>query len=107
MNLLRAYVFLIVLVKIFYFFFILRSIHLRYKLKYNPNDKNDKASLQISDHLKHQIELIFTMLVAILLIIIFNPINKKIIIDSETRTILYIFGILLIITADWGSFLSY
>jgi hypothetical protein len=107
MNLLRAYVFLIILVKFVYLFFVLRSLYLHNKFKNNPNDKNYKLLLETNDHLKNQLELVFISLVAILLIILFNPINKNLILDNETRTILYLFGFLLLITADWLSFFKY
>ena len=107
MNLLRAFIFLIILVKVVYLFFVLTSLYFKNKLKNKPNDKNYKAKLELNDHLKHQIELVFTILVAILLIILFNPSNKNLIIDNETRTILYLFGFLLIITTNWENFFKY
>jgi hypothetical protein len=42
---------------------------------------------------------------AILLIYLFNPRNPKLeIIDSETKILLYLFGIVLLITAKWEAF---
>ena len=41
----------------------------------------------------------------ILLIFLFNPrVNKILLIDYETKILLYIFGFILLITADWSLF---
>jgi hypothetical protein len=44
---------------------------------------------------------------ALLLIYVFNPYTKKkVIITKETRTLFYLFGIVILITADWDLFLN-
>ena len=54
---------------------------------------------------RERTEFIFTSLMAILLIYLFNPIkNKMFMINNETKLLLYLFGIVLIITADWKTF---
>lgn len=50
-------------------------------------------------------EFLFTILMSILLIIIFNPWRKqKIVVTNEMRLLFSIYGIILIITAHWGLF---
>jgi hypothetical protein len=74
-------------------------------IRNDPNNKNYKNSMIIIDRLKNQVEFIFTIMMAILIIILFSPFYKeKIVIDYETRMLLYLFGFLIIITADWFKF---
>ena len=106
-SLLRSYVILIVLVKFSYFFFVIRKMFIKNLIKNNPNNKNYKESLEINDRFQHQLEFIVTILMASLLIILFNPVNRKIVIlNTEAKTLLYLFGLLLIITADWSHFIQ-
>jgi surface polysaccharide O-acyltransferase-like enzyme len=43
---------------------------------------------------------------AILLIYLFNPINNNInLIDKEAKILLYLFGIVLLVTAKWSEFI--
>lgn len=44
---------------------------------------------------------------SLLLIYLFNPrINRLYMVDTETRLLLYLFGFILIISADWEKFLN-
>ena len=52
-------------------------------------------------------EFIFKILMSIILIYLFNPRYKKEIkLNSETKTLLYIFGFVTIFTSDWSSFIQ-
>ena len=54
---------------------------------------------------RERFEFVFTALMAVLLIYLFNPRkNRMIMINNETQTLLFLFGFVLIITADWKSF---
>jgi hypothetical protein len=54
---------------------------------------------------RERTEFIFILLMAILLIFLFNPYkNKMYMINNETQLLLYLFGVVLIITANWKSF---
>ena len=106
-TLLRSYIFVIILVKFTYLFFVIRNMFIKNLIKNNPNNKNYKESLEINDRFQHQLEFIYTILMASLLIILFNPINiNHTILDHEAKTLLYLFGLLLIITADWTHFIQ-
>jgi hypothetical protein len=84
---------------------VIHSFYLKNLIKNNPNDKNYKNLFIIIERLKHQVEFIFTIMMAILIIILFNPFYKKeIVIDYKTRILLYLFGFLIIVTADWVKF---
>jgi len=54
---------------------------------------------------RERIEFIFVILMSLLLIYLFNPRrNNQVVIDFEMKLLLYLFGIILIITAKWGEF---
>jgi hypothetical protein len=54
---------------------------------------------------RERAEFIFITCMAILLICIFYP-GAKIQIDRETQILLYLFGVILLITAKWSTFLK-
>jgi hypothetical protein len=107
MEYLNAYIILIILVKFCFTYLIVYAFYLEYLIKKEPDNKSYQTSLKIFNTLKHQVEFIFTIMIAILMIILFYPYYKKqIVINHETRFILYLFGILLIITANWLNFFN-
>ena len=81
--------------------FILLAIYEIYITKKEP--KNMKKINEIK-YFKERSEILFKGLMSILLIYLFNPIyNKKnlVYLDYETRLFLSLFGMIIIITADW------
>ena len=54
---------------------------------------------------KDQIEFMFIVLMSGLLIYSFNP-RSKIVVTSEMRLLLFLFGIVLLITAEWRKFFN-
>ena len=101
-SFLQIYVLFIVLIKIFFLLLVFHSLILKRLLKKNPDNTNYKSLLEKINGRKDKIEFIFTISMACLLIFLFNP-NKKnhLLIDNHIKLILYFFGFLLIITADW------
>ena len=56
---------------------------------------------------KERFEFIFIALMSILLIYVFNPrTDRTILVDKETKILLYLFGFILLITAKWDSFIK-
>ena len=54
---------------------------------------------------KERFEFIFLLLMATLLIYLFSPGKERnVMIDGETKVLLYLFGIVLLITAKWADF---
>lgn len=93
------YVYIVILVKVI--FIILAVAHLSYKVKKQTNSPEDKKIV----YWKDRMEFIFTIMMAILLIYVFNPRTSKIIgLDTETKILLFLFGIILIISAKWDIF---
>ena len=82
-------------------FVILAIVDLSYKVKKQTNSPKDKKVI----YWKDRMEFIFTIMMALLLIYLFNPRSSKIIgLDTETKILLFLFGIILIITAKWQIF---
>jgi hypothetical protein len=74
--------------------------------KYDGNSILEYTKKQEKIHyFKERVELIFKGSMAILLILLFNPRTTKdmIKLDYETKLLLFLFGWVLIITADWKS----
>jgi hypothetical protein len=95
------YIIFIFLIKIG---FILMAItHLYLKLKHKEDTNLDKKIL----YWKERFEFIFIILMSILLIYLFNPRHdRSILIDHETKILLYLFGFILLITSKWDDFIK-
>jgi hypothetical protein len=77
------------------------------KLYVSRKEPNNKKKINNLDFWKKRFEFIFTSLMAILLIYLFSPRANRInMIDNETKLLLYLFGLILLLTADWQHFLS-
>jgi hypothetical protein len=99
MNKYDMYVTFIFLIKIG---FILMAIsHIYLKTKGKEKSDLDKKVL----YWKERFEFIFIAAMSILLIYLFNPrSSKNIVIDRETKILLYLFGFILLLTAKWDIF---
>ncbi len=101
MNKYDMYVTFILIIKIGFIFTAVSHIYL--KSKGEENSELDNKILYWKDRL----EFIFTAAMSILLIYLFNPItSKNIVIDSETKTLLYLFGFILLIKSKWYIFFT-
>ncbi len=70
------------------------------------NKLNTKKSKDI-EYLRTRIEFTFVALMALLIIYLFNPFNgPEIKINGETKILLFLFGIILLITAKWENFIE-
>jgi len=59
------------------------------------------------EYWKERIEFIFEILMAFLLIYLFNPrTDHKSLIDPHVKLLLYLFGFILLITAKWSTFIE-
>ena len=97
-----VYVSLIILIKII--FFLLTISHLYLKLKHEADSEFDKNLVAW----KEQVEFVFVLMMALLLIYLFNPrTDRYLTIDRETRVLFFLFGIILLITARWRDFFEF
>jgi uncharacterized membrane protein len=73
----------------------------------NPKNKTYQEDLKRTYRYKDQTEFVFTNMMAVLLIYIFNPRqqNEKYI-SKETKLLMYVFGFIIIITSDWNQFID-
>ena len=101
MNFFKIYIRIIFTIKVFYI--ILAVLTLYSKIE---NPKN-KELIEFLKFYKGKIDFIFVALMSSLLIYLFYPkLNNVVLIDSETKLLLFLFGLILIITADWGVFVT-
>jgi hypothetical protein len=98
------YVSFIIFIKILFILFAIITFLLKTKIKYSKN--NDKKIISIYNNLslcKETLELFFIISTALVCIIVFCPFYKdQVIIDKHTRLLLFLYGIIIIITADWS-----
>lgn len=97
-------IFVTIIIFIKVLFIITALLHIYYKVKKQENSKNDKLAL----HWKERFEFVFTILMAALLIMLFNPRTgpKPVYITGETKLLLYLFGCVLLLTANWSVFIK-
>lgn len=99
MNKYDLYIYLIFAIKLCFISMSLTHIYL--KVKGESDSDLDKKIF----YWKERFEFIFILLMAILLIYLFNPrIDRNVMINGETKLLLYLFGFVLLITANWETF---
>lgn len=101
MDYFSKYVTLAFLFKII--FAILAVLHLYFKFKGKAGSEKDKKIV----YWKERVEFVFIFLMSLMLIYLFYPRSTKpIIIDFETKLLLFIFGIIILIGAKWDIFIE-
>lgn len=99
MKYFTAYIYTIILVKIV--FISLSLTHVYLKIKKQETSVLDRTVV----FWKERVEFVFVFLMACLLIYLFAPItNKGVEVTGETKIVLYLFGVILLITAKWEEF---
>ena len=95
--------FIKVLIVLKVIFIILALIHFLYVIKGSSNSTIDTKV----EYWKSRIEFIFTILMSVLIMYLFYPRREKImILNHDTKLLLFLFGAVLIITARWGDFID-
>jgi hypothetical protein len=93
------FIYLIFVIKLGFILMALTHIYL--KIKRESNSDLDNKII----YWKERFEFVFVLLMSALLIYLFNPSKDRgILIDGETKILLYLFGFVLLITANWGEF---
>jgi hypothetical protein len=91
------FIYLIFFVKIIYILLALGVIY--YKKTNNKKEYNTFLFW------KHHVEFIFIALMSLLLVMLFNPFyNNMKLINHETKVLLFVYGIIILLTAEWGLF---
>jgi len=100
MNIYDKFIYLIFAIKIFYVLLSISHVYLNYIADYNSYFHKNII------YWKDITEFFFIILMALLIMYLFNPIKNEIVmIDGETKTLFFTFGILLLITLNWSLFL--
>jgi membrane-anchored protein YejM (alkaline phosphatase superfamily) len=101
MEIFTSYVRFIFIVK---FIFIILSITLLYTKHKTHQNKKLIESLQFW---RERIEFFIKIMIAILLIYVFNPRSNNLrLIKRDVQILLYLFGFILILTEDWSTFVK-
>lgn len=104
MDYLKTYIYLIVAIKLLFIILGIYNLYLKRSIA-KKSKKDDVAKQQKVEFWKDRIEFIFVFLMSILLIYLFNPrFNNARLINSETKTLLCLFGFVLLLTAKWSTF---
>jgi len=96
MNLFNIFIYLIITVKVIFFYYLMRYIYYKYEHKKHPYNINYSTKLKNAQIIKNKLAPVLTILMSILLIILFYPHKTTTTLDSETKELLCFFGIILI-----------
>ena len=98
------YVSFIIFIKILFIFCAVVTFLLKTKIKYSNN--TDKKIITFYNNLsvcKEMLEFLFIISTALICIIVFYPFYKEpVIIDKHTRLLLFLYGFIILITANWS-----
>jgi len=100
MNLYNILIYVTFFVKVSFLFTL---IYLRYVKTKQPKNLILQAKLTT---IKEQLDFVFIWLMSLILIINFNPYVKFIQIDPETKMLFFLYGIIMIFTANYSFFES-
>lgn len=108
MSFIDKYVTSLFIIKILFIFLAIYVLLLKEKTKINKKNNNKtQYSLSRAEYWKERIEFIFISMMSFLLLYLFNPReNNTIYITNETKLLLFLFGIILLITANWKNFIG-
>jgi hypothetical protein len=105
MKLLDSYVTFILIIKVIFIILALSNLYLIIKIKREPNKTIQKQELEKQSNIlfwKDRIEILFKCLMSILLLYLFNPREERLhLITFETKILLFLFGFIIIFTANW------
>lgn len=97
----KNYILSIFIIKLLFGFFAV--FHIYYKIKGTADSEQDKRVV----FWKERLEFVFIILMSALLIYMFNPLftKKKVSIKGETKILMFLFGIVLLLGAKWDIFI--
>ena len=101
MNLFNSYIVFIFILKVIFILLVVYNLFL--KIKGESQTKKAKMAL----FYKERVEYLFKVFMAILLIYLFSPTyNNLKLIDEKVKILLYLYGFVLLVTADWSVFIK-
>ena len=100
------FIIFIIFIKLVFLVFLIIEKYYSYQLYHNPSaieQKYDSENYNWAIYWKERLELIFIILMAFVCIIVFYPYySDTIFIDKETRLLLFIYGFIILLTANWN-----
>lgn len=102
------FVYFIILVKCLFLFFAVWNFYLKKRTGCGSGSGSETKLEKRVLYCKNLTENLFMVLVSILLIYLFNPYheNKYLLDDKYVKALLFIYGILMLVTFDWTGFMS-
>ena len=94
----------IVGVKIAFMISAVLILYLHIQMKRHPSSEQEEELAKLT-FLKSRFEFIFIILMSILILITFNPM-KKTVITYKTQLLFFMYGIIILITANWNIFIK-
>ena len=103
------FIYFIILIKILFLFFAVWNFYLKKKHGRGGGTGGETKLEKRVLYYKNFTENLFMVLVSILLIYLFNPYheNKYLLDDKYVKALLFIYGLLILITFDWSVFAGY
>ena len=101
------FIFFIFIIKLLFLYFAIGTQY--YKLKVKKEPKNKEYIQKQTTYLfwKERTEFIFIMLMSFLMLTLFNPRSlKPIFLDFETKLLLFIFAVIILLNANWQLFIG-
>ena len=109
MSFIDIYIYFVLFIKLLFFILIIIFTNRKKRNEDINENNNSKYDVYIKDfeYAKNRFEFIFIFLMAILLIVIFNPlVDQNIMINKHTKLLLFIYGIIILINAEWKEFIN-
>lgn len=109
MKLLEIYIISIFIVKLVFIGLVVYNVYLNVDCKAHPTKCKKSKDIQHNvEFYKKRIEFLFTIMMSVLLIYLFNPRSPNYYnqMTNETLLLLFVFGIINILTANWEIFIS-
>ena len=100
MNKYDAYIYLLFALKVIFILLAIANLYMK-----TTNQLNTPTAKNIA-YWKSRVDFVFTFLMSLLLIYLFYPSKTPVFINDETRLLIFLFGIILIVTAEWSVFFT-
>jgi hypothetical protein len=108
MEIFHTFIYFIIFLKVLYLSSAICIAYYKLKYKKNPESIAYYNKIQFFTNIKDQIEFMVTILMAVVLIILFNPrYKKKVEIYGDVKHLLFLFGVILILTSNWALYIQH
>jgi hypothetical protein len=98
------FIILVIIIKLIFIIFAILTKYYKYKIEHSSKSEISYYTTYYnwSNYWKERLETFFLICMGFICIIVFNPFyGYRFIIDEETRILLFLFGIIILITCNW------